>query len=441
MDFDVLVVGANTAGTFFAAQMAKQNYKVLVIDKLKEQGPSKSFDVVHLEKEVFQTFGLETPVEGDMDFITVFNQNQSRSALNNYPKKTSIPVYVLHFQPYLNRLRTWAEGMGVTFQYESEFVKPLYNDEKRLCGATIKQNDGEEKTIFARLVADASGIPSVVRRSLSEDYGIEKFEIGPKDKFYVVLRYVQLQNGKETVENCGWPYFKTWLAPQHHAGGAILGIGANYSFDYANECFKAFEKQILLPSHSLQYIEQGTTPWCRPPYSFVADGFVALGDAACLTRPWNGEGIRCGLGQGLIAAQVIGKAMEQGVYPTQKMMWEVNMRYQKDEGAQYAALRAILPSIVHTTAEENDWLFENSIMFKDESDTQEETYTGKLIMGVLKRKIKLSTVLAFLKAAKLGQQLTNHYQHYPQTPGEAYTKWVQEANALWAKAPSMAGEQ
>ncbi|MEW5784264.1 MAG: hypothetical protein AB1767_04160 [Bacillota bacterium] len=87
----------------------------------------------------------------------------------------------MHLPLFLARLAGWAESFGVEYAYGTEFVDFIYAD-GRIHGKKLKQDD---KTIdlSARLVADASGISSNVRRTLKEGYGVETFEIGPNDKF------------------------------------------------------------------------------------------------------------------------------------------------------------------------------------------------------------------------------------------------------------------
>jgi flavin-dependent dehydrogenase len=73
--------------------------------------------------------------------------------------------------------------------------------------------------------------------------------------------------------------------------GAIYGVGANLSFEYAEKCYANFIKTIKLPACKLDHIEKGFTPYHRAPYSLVTNGFICMGDAACMTKPYSGEGI------------------------------------------------------------------------------------------------------------------------------------------------------
>lgn len=47
LEYDVVIVGACTAGTYFANLLVKEKLKVLVIDKDKEEDLSKRLDIIH----------------------------------------------------------------------------------------------------------------------------------------------------------------------------------------------------------------------------------------------------------------------------------------------------------------------------------------------------------------------------------------------------------
>jgi len=236
-NYDVVIVGACTAGTYFSNLLAKQGLKVLVIDKDEEENLSRRLDIFHFTRQSFQDYGLEEAKSGDEEFVRNFDLCYSKSALDNYLKKSFLKVAVMHLPLFIKRLRKTALSNGVTFRFGVSYDHLLYDEQKRIKGIATK--GGEE--ILARLVVDASGIPSVVRRSISDPF-IEDFEIGPRDKFYVLLKYVELSDAKDKVElSTSWPYYKGWIAPQHSANGAIVGVGANLSYDYARKCMAKFE--------------------------------------------------------------------------------------------------------------------------------------------------------------------------------------------------------
>ena len=433
MTYDVIIVGACTAGTYFSWLLGKAGLKVLVIDRDSEENLAKRLDIIHFTRDSYAQFGIEPSKEGDEEFVRNFEVCLSKSALDNHLKTNYLSVAVLHLPLFIKRLRNMALESGVEFRFSTAFDRLSYDDKGRICGIVTK--DG--KTFSSRLVVDASGIDAVVRRSMSDPF-IENFETGPRDKFYVLLKYVELKDKSKVIDlSTGWPYYKGWIAPQHQPGGAIVGVGANLSFDYARKCMAKFEAAIPLPEYTLQYEEAACTPYRRPPLSFVTDGFMVIGDAACLTKPINGEGIPSAWAQCTPAADVVVRALQDGKYPTREALWEINTLYQTGEGASYAGERAMLIGAVDMSPEDNDYMFKNAIVFKSDDETGPDNLLAALLKGVLKGEFSLYAFKALATAVVKGIKLEKHYKNYPKTP-DGYAKWAKKALKLWEKAGSMA---
>jgi len=430
--YDVVIVGACTAGTYFAGLLAKRGLKVLVIDRDSEEALAKRLDIIHFTRDSYQQFGVEESHEGDPEFVRNFHVCYGKSALNNHLKTNYINVAVLHLPLFIKRLRRTAEDAGADFRFSTEFRDLLYEN-GRIAGIVTADGEG----IPARLVVDASGIAAVVRRKVRDPY-MENFETGPRDKFYVLLKYVKLKDPSLSItDSTSWPYYKGWIAPQHTPGGAIVGVGANLSFDYARKCMAKFESAIPLPEYELQYEEMACTPYRRPPFSFVTDGFLVIGDAACLTKPINGEGIPSAWVQCTPAADIVAEALQDGAYPTKEKLWRINHLYQTGEGAAYAGERAMLIGAVDMTPKDNDYLYKKGIVFKSDDEPEVENLLGELVKGVLSGQFSLKALISLASSTMKGETLKKHYLSYPATP-EGYPSWEEKARKLWKKAGSMA---
>jgi flavin-dependent dehydrogenase len=279
----------------------------------------------------------------------------------------------------------------------------------------------------------------VVRTSLPAHYGIETFVTGPKDQFYVVLHYTSLKNPErdKVSTNTTWTHYKTWLAPQHDNNGAIIGIGANLSFDYAERCYQRFVRKGFLPEFELDHIEQSSTPYRRPPYSLVADNFISLGDAACLTNPWSGEGVPYGWLLCAIAADEYGGILKGGGNPDRNAAWHINLRYIKEQGALFAKNLAMLSGATDCTEAENDYEFRRSIIYEDDAERGKGNLVVKLIGALFAGGLSLKALGNLMGASGVGEKIYKHYMAFPQSPA-GFDAWVLAAEELWGKAGSMA---
>lgn len=447
--FDVLIVGAATAGSYFARRIAEAGHSVLVLDKLTQETLGRRLDIFHVAKADFARFGIPLP-EPDDDLAFEFSGGTTFSAFDRYPKDSPATVAGMHMPRYIARLNRWASNAGVTFRYGAAFVDFLFDGKGRIYGAVYEQN-GERHEVEARLVADCTGIPSVARRKLPDDYGVENFEITDTDKFYVTLRYVTYLDPKDYVQATrGWTYYKTWEAPEGNADSAILGVGANFSYDEGEKVFAAFEKAVSLPRYTIKRIERGTTPYRRPPYSFVADGFLVSGDAACLTKPSAGEGVTASMVQLEIAAEVVNRLLEEGGYLTRARLWPINKRYVEAQGKAFAGQLATLIGAMSSTAKENDFFFQHDVIFSNKTFAalgkgEPLTFSsGELVRmavvmlgGVLTGRLRISTIRSLLNGMKNGGRAEALYAEYP-SDEEGYDDWVLRADAFWKECGSMA---
>lgn len=448
-EYDAIVVGAATTGSYFAHELASRGHSVLLLDRADAAHIGTKYDIYHVSKRDLERFGLPLPVKGE-DWAFEFEEGENRSALDRYPKRSREHIVGMHMHPHVLRLNRWAAEAGAELVYGASFRAPEYGESGKICGVWYEK-DGQTVSVRAKLVADCSGIPSVVRTALPEDYGVETFPIGPEDMFYVNLRYVKFHDPKDYIRGqCSWAYYKTWRAPQPDPAGAILGVGANFSHEYADRVYGYFTRAVKLPEHTVERIERGVTPYRRPPYSMVADGFIAMGDAACLTKPTCGEGVASSLVQAEIAVEVIDPLLKEGRPLSRANLWPVNKRYIDAQGREFASQMAIVSEAAATSPAENDFLFRHDIVFNEKTlqamaeGREVEPGPGEIAriggcmaLGVVTGRVRLRTIRRLLKALSDGGRISAVYADYPDSP-EGFGPWARRADKAWASCGSMA---
>lgn len=438
-NYDVVIIGAATSGAFFAQRMAAKGYRVKVIEKQSFEDFGRKMDIFHIAKKDFTKFCLPEAVSGDGAWAFEFSKGFTCSPYGRYPKRGHDTVVGLHMHEYIVKMNRWAQEAGAEFEYTAAFEDLIFENGK-VCGVTYRTGN-EIKQLSAKLIVDCSGISAVARQKLPSGYGVENFALNPQDMFFVTLWYVKLKKQEDFLDSStGWPFYKAWIAPRADPTGAILGVGAVDSYEHGEAVFADLEKTFSLPEHEHERIERGVTPYARPPYSLVADHFIVAGDAACLTKPDCGEGVTSSMVQLEIAAEVADQALKRGE-ASMRRLWSINLRYNQEQGAEFAATRAMFVKAVTATKDEFEFFFQNDMIFKDQPE-EGETGSGSgplvwsLLKGFVTGKLSGNTIKNLIEGFTLGEKLRKHYLAFPDDP-DNMDQWIKTADALWAKVGKM----
>ena len=200
----------------------------------------------------------------------------------------------------------------------------------------------------------------------------------------------------------------------------------------------------------LNILKEAQPPYRRPPYSFVADSFIAMGDAACITKPSCGEGVTAAMVQMKIAVDVVTSLLKEGKELTRENMWSINKRYNDEQGEGFANQMAVLIGAVASNAEENDFFFANDLIFSTKNfiamgEGGIPSFTiGEILemakgflKGIFTGKLRISSLAKTLKAIINGAKISGHYKRFPETV-DGFEKWCKKADKIWKKCGKMA---
>ncbi|TAL35406.1 MAG: NAD(P)/FAD-dependent oxidoreductase [Spirochaetes bacterium] len=443
-DVDVVIVGAGTAGCYTAWRLAEKGRSVLIVEKKKRKTLGTNVGIFHVDEIRFQQFGI--PLPKGKELIGYYPDGLAWPPDGDATKKVSYAFYVMELPLFIERMQGYAEKAGARILFETDYKGPLTSG-TRLAGIRVKKGTSTFD-IAAKIVIDASGVDASVRTSLPADRGLEIDKIKPSEFLYVILQYWDKIEGKDTGRfPTGlnfYPFHKAFINPSY-GKGAIVGIGQPESLQKAEQVQKEFLAERFPDTrHTLVKKTWGRTPFRRPPLSLVADGFMAVGDAAFMTKPFSGEGVTSGFTACQIAAETADAALTAGDFSA-KALWPLNTRYFRDQGAKFAGLYAQVPAAAELSRHEVNYLFEKDIIFSSfdfESMNRDfEVKMGplklvavaaKLVAGRLNGGISKKGFDCLMAAMSVAGKIRKHYEGYPAEPA-GYPAWEEKARELWGE--------
>jgi flavin-dependent dehydrogenase len=434
---DVIVVGAGTAGCYFAWQLGKAGYKLLFLEAKKLESLGKHIEIFHMDKIRFDEFGIPHPTKEELIHVEEVGYNWSPDLKVKQP--VNYTIYVMVMPAFIQRMQSYARDAGATI-LENATVEDVIIENGKLVGLTGKQGT-EEFEARSRLVADASGLAAAVRTRLPDEFGVENERVPANDCLFVCLEFrEETPPGSPTGSNSYLFHKAFWN--KSYEEGAILGIGQPNSFEYAWQKHKEWHEEYFGDPGKVIKRRQGEIPYHRPPFSLVGDGFLVIGDAANQNKPFSGEGVTSGFTACKIAAEVSIAALRKGDV-SRDALWPYNARYFRGQGAKFAGGLAQLPVVAELTRADVNYLFRHDIIFSsadfEELNQNYEIHmgTGKLIKigigllwGVVTGQFSFNSLKKFLSASGKSSQIKAHYLAYPESP-DRFPVWTVEAKRLW----------
>ena len=452
--YDVVIVGAGTAGLFIARKLAQSGHSVIVIEKQPTTNCGSKMDQFHMAQSSFPKYDIPPPIERTAEWIATLEGTTNVSPNFEYSKFMHYPIYAMRFRFFVQRLIKLAKDAGVVFEFEAEFQGGIYED-KILRGVKV-QKYNVELEYYGKLMIDASGTAAVIRRSLPDYYHMETFGVNEDEKMYVIQRVVKWdipEQNPTRIDKCiSFTYYKTWFAQHFMENANIFGNGQPGGFENTEKAFQIFNIAFSVPAYKILEEHRAITTYRRSPYSLVAEAFVCVGDSACMTEPHSGEGIKCAWGACDIIVDTVHELLTKekpSDYLSRKELWKINVQYFRNQGAKLAALLAQIPDAANISAKDMNFMFKKDIIFsvKDFEDMNTDyelkiprSRMAKIISlltkGVISGKLSLKTIRSMLNSMKVSGSIRAHYEQFPEQV-LLFSEWVQQAEKLWSKVGKM----
>ncbi|MEM0010058.1 MAG: NAD(P)/FAD-dependent oxidoreductase, partial [Candidatus Bathyarchaeia archaeon] len=340
------------------------------------------------------------------------------------------------------RLLKEAMDAGAMLLDYTQVIEPIIEDRfVRGVVARDRKTNGKKK-ILGSVTIDASGCSAVIRRRLPPEMGIET-TIDKRDEVICYREIRILKNELEEPEYCKIyldvniaPGGYYWIFPKRGSKVNVgLGVAALANFpNPKDQLYKFVLSREIFKNSILIHGGGGIVPTRRPLDSFVSNGVVVIGDAACNVNPIHGGGIGPSMMAGKISGEVISDVLETGE-PTVEKLWPINIRYMKTYGAKQASLDIFRLFLQSLSNEDINYGMKYKIIREDdvlkagiEGDVRLNITdaTRRLFMGLG----RVSFLRKLYKMAKKSKALKKIYEEYPLSP-KNMPEWKLKIKSIW----------
>ena len=431
--YDIVIVGGGTGGAFAAATAATAGLDAVIL----ERKPAEAAGHIACGDAIKGTATFPDVI--DLDYLkdeAFTNQTITRAVFENPSSNDDIeigfrgPGAVLDRKRYGEVILEEAERLGAAIHYDTVVQDVVQDDDGTVTGVTGKRK-GESVAYDAEIVIDAAGALSILQ---------DKGEFGDSH-FDTNVRYSQFCSAYREVievdEPVDWAdalVFKPtkelgylWYFPR---SPTTINVGVGFQMDQPEmQMISAIEEDVEsrpeLVNPTVVDKLGAAVPTRRPYDSAVADGYIAVGDAAGHVNPTTGGGIPGAAKSAHWATLRAINAIEQGDV-SEDALWEYNRDVMTDFGKHFAAIDCYN---IWGTAHDVDELTEivSSVPAQHLADAMAGKNTGPMPLSLKLRTVKdtyghWEKLIQLVKVRRKASALADHYDRYPTTP-EGFPAW------------------
>ncbi len=328
----ILVAGAGHGGLSAAAILSKNGFDVTVVEKATREAIGHDWhDTMDIPAFKF----ADIPVPDEAHFrrglnMCYFNPKKTaRINMDGGPGVSSSDCIMIDRKFLINYLISHCEANGVKFIFGTEIISAICAD-ARVMGVKTKSENGE-KDYFADMIIDAAGMFSPVRRSLPEEFDIEK-DFSVADTFEIFRayyenteKYMTSPNYSVFFFNCGKPGLD-WVITEEDYVDVLIGKFGSLTEEEIEASLNDIRENY--PGIGAAPVRGGTIariPLAKTASLLVADSYALIGDSASMTVPLNGSGIDLSLQAGKLLANTVTAAAKNGF--RKEDLWQYQYKY------------------------------------------------------------------------------------------------------------------
>ena len=454
MDFDVAIVGAGPGGCLAAKNFAQAGLRVGLFDAGQWENLGKPV-VVEIEAGIFKQVGLKPPSPEEIPYE--FSRIRAFTT-KGHPgfDIPGTPTYSIYQGRFTKKIAGQAVTAGARFFGKHKAIEPIVREGK-VTGVVFRVGQKKQE-VSAKLVIDATGFDAALVRRLDPDLGMEFYD-DPGDVVVAIneLASIDVEKARRSIGDfvCGdeemWTIFGTagsysteffYVSTRKKTAYVLLGFKEQIGEKPADR-LRDFKKRHRYYRKKLY----GTEGKIRIRHSLprlVTDGFLALGEAACMVIPIHGSGVASALWAAHLAASVAVPLLKSKTPLTTAALWPYAAFYQTGRGRLLATYEISRLTSERFTARQVEVMVEEGIIAGED-----------MVNGAYPREFQLSAATAsdrlrglanhpdligpVIRMATGSLAVSAHYANYPRTfDPETFEAWKQKERILfdpfWARS-------
>jgi digeranylgeranylglycerophospholipid reductase len=439
---DVIIVGAGSAGCVTARRCAELGLRTLLLDRKELNTVGQKVCGDEISKSHFEETGIEPPNGKEISQIITGADVYPPSMKNELRVRgwKEFDGWTVNRLEFGQRLLNEAIDAGVVFREKSHVKGPILRGEHVTGVELLDLDTKEESSLTTKLVIDASGFASVIRKKLETpfvepDIAKEDVALCYREILKLKVPLAEPHVARVLLGGIWAPQGYAWIFPKgKQAVNAGVGIGGGEGKGSPKAYFEELRENYPLFFGS-KVIEGkgGAVPVRRPVSSLVANGVAFVGDAAFQVNPIHGGGIGAGMRAGIILAEVAKVAVARND-TSAKRLWNYNVRYLSGFGSRLASLEIFRRLLQSVSDEDMDFGFEKRILEANDLMTANRGDGISLSINEKMKRLgrgisRIGLLLKIQKASKIMKRISQHYQNYPSSP-DSFDMWKAQDDSI-----------
>ncbi len=394
--FDVIVVGAGTGGSTAARFAAKQGLDVCLIDRKDKNSIGDKICGDAVGTDIFDYLQINHPKGEELSCnikgAKLYTPNLKKCITLMDPRQAG---YIVNRLEFGQRLLNEALDNGISQFLENTMALDLIYENNQVSGVRVKLSDGSKIMLKSKVVIDASGFYSPLRKKVKSSL-IEK-EISKEDSILCFREIVKFSLEDMQVND---PEYISIILDQDKAPGGYIwyfpknsssvNVGLGAFMDYKGQVKEFYKKNVFnqfIKTSKVEILSSGggVVPIRRPLWSCADNGIMLIGDAACQVNPLHGGGIDPSMRAGYLAANCAKSAIDAGEASIENL-WMYNYNIMTSFGAEFASLDLLRMVLQVLNNEELNFGLEQDLLTGEE--ILEISSSGDLNLSLLDMAVK-----------------------------------------------------